>query len=78
MVTPKKTSTLASKPTAPKKAPAAKVEEQVVAPKGSQILYTFRIDPDQVEKLKLVADKKGVTHAQIARDAVAKYLAAVK
>ena len=41
-------------------------------------LYTIRLQPELITKLKAVADKKGVTHAQVARDAVAQYLATVK
>ena len=78
------------KPAAPKKDPAtkgavAKVEAPAPKPaaKGAKEvvqmdLYTIRLQPELITKLKAVADKKGVTHAQVARDAVAQYLATVK
>ena len=73
------------KPAAPKKDPVPKVEAPAPKPaaKGAKEvvqmdLYTIRLQPELITKLKAVADKKGVTHAQVARDAVAQYLATVK
>lgn len=63
-----------TKSEAPAQRPVVKASKDVV----QMDLYTIRLQPELIAKLKTLAEKKGVTHAQIARDAVAQYLATVK
>ncbi len=66
----------AEKVVAPKKpAPAPKAENAIAkAEKEARVLYTFRLEPHLIAKLEARGAKEGVTHAAIARNAVAAYL----
>ena len=78
------------KPAAKKPAPAPKVEPKtakpVIAPKPvakkaakpteARVLYTIRLEPSLVDKLKAKGTKGGVTHAEVARSAIAAYFGA--
>ena len=75
---------------AAKVAPAPKVEPKtakpVIAPKPvakkaakpteARVLYTIRLEPSLVDKLKAKGTKDGVTHAEVARSAIAAYFGA--
>ena len=41
-------------------------------------LYTIRLPVPLITKLKAMADERGVTHAQVAREAIFSYMAKAK
>lgn len=78
-----------AKPAAKKPAPASKVAKVAPAPKvepktakkaakptEARVLYTIRLEPSLVDKLKAKGTKDGVTHAEVARSAIAAYFGA--
>lgn len=72
-----------AKPAAKKPAPASKAAKVAPAPKPvakkaakptePRVLYTIRLEPSLVDKLKAKGTKDGVTHAEVARSAIAAY-----
>ena len=77
----KKTAKPAAKKPAPaskaaKVAPAPKVEPKTAKPTEARVLYTIRLEPSLVDKLKAKGAKDGVTHAEVARIAIAAYFGA--
>ncbi len=56
--------------TAPAKTAPAKAKAK--AEEAGMILYTIRLQPSVIDKIKAKATKDGVTHAKVARDALVK------
>lgn len=64
----------APKPVATK-APEPKAKK-AAKPTEARVLYTIRLEPSLVDKLKGKGTKDGVTHAEVARNAIAAYFGA--
>lgn len=64
-------------PAQTKKAAPAKKVVKAASPdktqKEARVLYTFRLEPSLIDKLKAKAAATKVTHAAVARDAVESY-----
>lgn len=67
---PKKAAAPAKKAAAPAKKQAAPAKAK--AEKADMILYTIRLQPSVIDKIKAKAEKDGVTHAKVARDTLVK------
>lgn len=62
--------------TKPAAKPAAKPATPTPAAETGRLLYTFRLSPDMIAKLNARGARDKVTHAEVARRAVAAYLKA--
>lgn len=69
---PAKKAVQAKKPSPAKQASPKKAAPEKKA-KEARLLYTFRLEPSWIDKLKAQAAKEGVTHAAVARTAIVAY-----